>query len=128
MVLLLRFVVVADGKKEMRPFFTNEFDNIIEQILSPSVVVVAILASLRVGVFCSLSELKILGEVEKQAAKQPNPPLFNQQSISPFHSSFTAPIQSLSNHKRLVTKELVARQHVLAYNAQETVDNYIHGL
>lgn len=45
MVLLLRFVVVADGKKEMRPFFTNEFDNIIEQILSPSVVVVvAILA------------------------------------------------------------------------------------
>lgn len=91
MVLLLRFVVVADGKKEMRPFFTSEFDNIIEQILSPSVVVVvAVLASLRVGVFCSLSELKILGEVEKQAATQPNPPLFNQQSISPFlflHSS-----------------------------------------
>lgn len=89
MVLLLRFVVVADGKKEMRPFFTNEFDNIIEQILSPSVVVVAVLACLRVGVFCSLSELKILGEVEKQATKQPNPPLFNQQSISPFllHSS-----------------------------------------
>lgn len=100
MVLLLRFVVVADGKKEMRPFFTSEFDNIIEQILSPSVVVVvAILASLRVGVFCSLSELKILGEVEKQAAKQPNSPLFNQQSISPFlllHSSHSI---SLSNHK-----------------------------